>query len=158
MTVCERSDSVPSPIHEAEEAKECLDSDSQHPSAVLHESSSSSSALSFRTTNVKRYSLITIHVAEEEAMSTGDEIELTPVGMVDLISPRPTTPSIGEAYCDHCDGNVVVDGDNNGDDDDTMQEQEFQQNHPPWRAFFTHPVAITLLVNGWVYVSIHRFN
>ena len=137
LAVCDQSESIPSPIHGVEEAKEFPYSDSRHHPAVLNESlSTPSSSLPF-SANFKRYSLISIHSAEETMMPTGDEI-------IELPS-RASTPIV-EAYCDHCDSN--------GDGD--TQEHEFQQSHPPWRAFFTHPVAVTLLVNGWVYVSIHR--
>jgi MFS family permease len=32
---------------------------------------------------------------------------------------------------------------------------EFSQSNPPWTKFFSHPVALTLFVSGWVYVSCH---
>jgi len=34
----------------------------------------------------------------------------------------------------------------------SVNSDEMSQTDPPWVAFFTHPVGITLLINGWFYV------
>ena len=135
MIVCERDESIPSPIHDTEFKG---DSSSHHRNESL---SSSSSSFSF-TGNFKRYSLVSIHAEEVNPIVV--ETELSPVGLVDPSRPLSNIGPVCGGYCDSNSSEV------------DLPEQEFHQSHPPWRAFFTHPVAITLLVNGWVYVSSHK--
>jgi hypothetical protein len=145
VIVCERDESIPSPIHEhdAERATEFKgDSSSHHRNESLSSSSSSSSSSLSFTGNFKRYSLVSIHA--EEVNPIVGETELSPVGLVDPSRPLSIIGPDCGGYCDSNSGEI------------DLPEQEFHQSHPPWRAFFTHPVAITLLVNGWVYVSSHK--
>lgn len=139
----EQIDSIPSPIHEddTERVTEFKDDSRSQHHRNESPSSPSTSSLSFNG-KFKRYSLVSIHA--EEVNPIGVETELSPVGLVDSFRPFSIAGPNCEGYCDSHGGEV------------DLPEQEFHQSHPPWRAFFTHPVAITLLVNGWVYVSIQE--
>lgn len=44
-------------------------------------------------------------------------------------------------------------GSDNINNSNSNEVFDFGQKDPPWRAFFTHSVALTLLINGWMYVS-----